>query len=175
MASLVRVKNLGKTVLRLGHNSEVTVIAPGSEGFVDRECAARYFGNWTLRNTKEEAFRLDELNRLKGLAGCNEHGVSALIDEGVWEDRKPQVELHDLEGKKIITVLDDPTGETLPLVDESPNLQRQIEVLQEQLDTMRELMESGPETPVIVEEDAPGVTKRKPGRPAKVEAFSEIG
>lgn len=172
MADIVRVINDGLKPLRVVFDSRATIIPPGGEGIVEREAAVIHFGDWTATGAKRAA----EVRRLRGLAGSNEDGKSALEHDAVWNERKPQVTLIDGDGSPIIGVLDDPEGTSMvPAM--APDPARQISLLQEQLDRLQaQMAESHQPQPGRSDatEDRPDLAVRKRGRQVTVQGAEEL-
>lgn len=158
MADVCRVKNLGSQPLIGAYDSQPYRIDPEETGLLDVECAKKDFGDWTLRNWGEgKNFRFDEFQRIRGLKGIMEGSMVPTgnrTKEGTWEevpsnllldDRMPKVEITLMDGSKVITVLEDPEGRTLPLENASQvdqahaieSMQEQIAKLTDALDSMK--------------------------------------
>ena len=147
MADIVRVKNVGSADFHGAYDNRPFVIAPGSEAIIDREAACIWFGDWNARNLGPEQrhqFRRMEVERLKGLYGAHyddprdDPRISApMYAEEKWAANAPHVEIYETDGTKVTTVIEDPTGSTLPIenapaadVAAAATMQKEIERLQ---------------------------------------------
>ena len=174
MADYIRCKNLGSKPLRLGYNNRVTVIQPGEDGIIDRECACIHFGNWERRNYQRLSDgrwmyeRREELRRLKGQAGSDDEGRSALEHDDVWQARKPKVEIWD-GNVKVVSVIDDPEGSSMPEPVQS-NMGEQIAWLQKQIQELQgKLLDSQTEDEMPdIPEDSPDTASRRNPRAAQI-------
>lgn len=151
MADVILVKNVGSDPFDVRYNSRSTIIPPQDTAIVDVEAAKLWFGDWDARNVgKEERhqFRSQELARLKGLYGAHYDDdmrqpdpriPEPLFAEQKWDRNQPRIELYEQDGTRIISVLDDPKGDSLPLEDASSDvLARTIEQMQKQLEDMNQ-------------------------------------
>lgn len=169
----VRVRNTGDRPLRIVYDSKVTTVAPGQEGIVAREAAKIHFGDWEVLDDERRPWRTDEYRRIRGLAGCNEHGVSAMNDLRIWEERQPHVELYEGDGTRIVTVIEDPAGlqrKAVVEVDRDAQLkflQEQVELLMAARDDERRVVTN---EPTSILEDKPEVRRGRPRQAAVGEA-----
>lgn len=166
----VRVKNNGSKPISIAYNSRRTVINPGQEAIVEDEAAKIHFGNWDLRNDDRADWRHAEYRRLRGLAGCTDEGISALVDDKVWAERMPQVTLMKGDGTPIVGVLDDPSGESLP-IQSNVDRDRELQMLREQVDRLINDRESERGSlPSLLVEDSPDTAPRRRGRPPQIQS-----
>lgn len=171
MADFVRIRNLDdKRDVKVPFNSKTTIIAPGQEGIVEREAACAQFGVWWSVSGGKPIDRKDEVARIKGLYGCfpgaptDEHSLN-------WEDVKPRIEIREMDGKVVSTVIDDPEGSAIPLTERHDEdhmrsmlekMQAEMERMQAQLDHRDVLDTLNEIPPADSPEDAP---KRKRTQP----------
>ena len=166
MADIVVCKNLGQVPLKVAYNSRVTVIPAGGQGFLDREAAIIHFGNWEARNHQRPDGtwvydRRFELQRIKGLAGSDKDGKSALEHPEVWEARRPRVELFTPDNQRIVQVADDPDGDSL-VEETKPDVAAQMRWMEAQLEALRQqLDERDAADPVMIPEDTPETAVRR--------------
>lgn len=168
----VRIKNLGKKELRLAHNSRLTVVPAGGEGFVSRECAIIHFGNPEVRNdpmkdhSEDRDARKLEYERVLALYVPLNDGVSRI-------DMKllPSVEIYEVTGEQWTSLLDDPQGLELPAVG-APEVDKEhmLEALQAQLNRLQQQINDNNE-PVAVNEDSPRPPRMK--KPVSVTAHED--
>jgi hypothetical protein len=103
----VKVRNPGDSDFRERYDNRLYVVPPGGETLVPPEAAKLWVGDWDARNFNEiRRPRDDEVNRLK-------------VKYGVYDQDplpKAPLEVYDVAGGRISSVLDDPFGETLQAV-----------------------------------------------------------
>lgn len=158
----VRVKNLAEDNLVLRYNSQEYVVPAEGDALVPAECAAIWFGDWNKRNTDRKPDRNKEVTRLRGLYGAHAGFEGA---DTRWEERQPKVELYTADGQRLIGVLDDPSGDTLPavggeynakLIDDMRTRMQEMEArMQEMTGGLEDIPEDTPDKP-------PARKKRKP-------------
>lgn len=185
MADVVICKNVGDKPIDVRYNSRSTVIEPGESGIVESEAAKLWFGDWDQRNIgKDERnqHRTAELERIKGLFGSlfdddirnpDPRLEKPLLAHQKWERNRPQVELYNQDGTRIISVLDDSTGATLPL-DEAPTdvLARTVEQMQAQITAMEQMLAKAQEAQdtLSVPTDSPDTSPQRKRGAVKVDA-----
>lgn len=165
-----KVTNLAKEDFRDTFCNQEYVIPAGKTGIVPDDACSLWFGHSTLLDQDREPLRRQEFERLKIRYG-------AYDDVDLWEREKPLVTVEDIEGNKITTVIEDPTGETISpapalntdlqvLEEEVRKQQRQIGLLMEELERRK-----GQESALQVElpKDEPGSAPkpREPKGPPK--------
>src|SRR4051812_31898248 len=112
---IVRAVNTGGAVFTIGWDSKQYKLEPGKDTFIPFEAACLWFGDPRSTNSIQSiknqhgmvSFvpdRDSEVRRLRVKYG-NIGGDERYVDPG------PSVDLFDLEGNQITTVLDDPEGE----------------------------------------------------------------
>lgn len=177
MADLVRVRNLDSKSLRIAYNSQPTVIGAGQDGFVDREAACAHFGVWWSVKGGRPIDRTEEYGRVRGLYGSFP-GAPQDANTPSWEDVKPKVEIYELDGTKVSTVIEDPEGEAIPVTERQDEghmratvekMREQLEEMQRKLDTSETIVaaHTAPELPA---EDSPDTAPRRKRQPGKIEA-----
>ena len=127
MADVIVARNRGDKPFEVKFNSRITTIPAGGEAIIDREAAVVWFGDWEARNVGKaemHQFRSQELARLKGLYGAHfddrpgdPRTPEPLTADEKWVRYCPQIELYNTSNERIIGILDDPTGHSLPLED----------------------------------------------------------
>lgn len=172
MTDFVRVRNVGDTDLRLAYNSQPTVIPAGQEVPVDRDAAATWFGDWTRRNVPElqnpefRDARLNEYNRIRTLYGFHQLEPES---EQTFKAKVPQVEIYEMDGTKVTSILEDPDGKDLPIVGSS-NLDKEqlLSAMKDQMDAMAQKIAEmeDPHPDIEVPQDTPETAARR-GRPRK--------
>lgn len=173
----VRVRNVGSAPYLLAYNSQVTRLMPGVEAVVEEEAAKIHFGDWDLRNDDRGQWRHLELARLRGIAGSDEEGVSAGQSAALWESRRPRVELLTATGDPIVSVIDDPSGDSLP-VNSNRDRDRELVFLRDQIDKLMEEreLERAQSTLLDIPVDAPDTAPRRRSRGVEVQqATAELG
>lgn len=180
LLELVRCHNLGSTELRLAYNSRLFKVPAGGQMFIPAEAAVIHFGDWTQRGDR----RMEEYRRIRGHHGCvpgesyeDTPGADRIPSDVLWEQRRPQVELYTVTDEKIVTVMDDPTGETLGAVGAPDDdkerilaaLQAQLNRLEAELAAERSSAPTSP-APVDTPENAPRTKGRRPSE-VKADAY----
>lgn len=173
MADLVRIRNLGESNLKVTFDSKSTIIPANSEGFVDREAACAHFGVWWAVPGGRPIDRKEEVRRVRGLYGClpdgpaNEHALD-------WETVRPKIEIFEMDGTKASTVIDDPEGQDLPLIERSDDahlrevmakMQEQMEQMQQQLDNRDQIIAAGTASELPAEDSPEFAPRRKRNAP----------
>lgn len=185
MAEVIIVRNTGTSDLDVRFNSRSTIIKPDESGIVETDAAKLWFGDWDARNMGREErhqFRTHELARLRGIYGAHfdddfrtEHPSipEPLLADQKWERNRPHVELFEQDGTRIISVLDDPEGKTLPLEEASHDvLARTVEDMQAQLAQMQEQLAKAQEAQdtLSVPTDSPDTSPQRKRGAVKVDA-----
>lgn len=128
---LVRLKNIGQTRFVEHYANERYVLEPGAQSIVPYYAMTLWTGDPTLIGDA----RLLEMDRLMIRYG-------KLTDADLWSSFQPYLEAEDLDGKKIITVLEDPEGINVtpaaPTIREAADLERVIAELKAQQAAMQE-------------------------------------
>lgn len=189
LAGYVTVRNLhDDRELKGSYNSEPWVIPAGKSAVLPREAAIIAFGDWESRpgirvrnpdtGLYEHNAREVEFARIRGRCGVAEGAVLELDgkevpSEALLEDRLPKVQIEEMDGTKVVTVVEDPKGEGLPVEGSSMlSTQELLARLEEQQKRHAEEIErlkqqafnvatSNTEMP---DEDKPS-TRRKPSKP----------
>lgn len=166
----VRIRNVGKAPIQVAYNSQVTILPVDTDAFMEREAAAIHFGNWTLSGAEREA----EYKRLRGLGGSDKEGRSAMEDDAVWDLVRPRVEIYELSGERITTILDDPAGHSITYA-KPLDYDAQLAALQDQVNRLMKERESDMAlVPVSqVGEDKPETATRRRSREPSVRTEQE--
>lgn len=192
---LCRVRNTGTRLLEGAYGGHPYSIPPGEERVLEVECAKKDFGDWDTRNLskteKRLQFRIEQLERLRGHYGCtpgakipvvDESGTPDLDEKGfpkevladvVWRQKMPNVEIHLMDGTRVVTVIEDPDGSDLPAPDLEPDSKDLIIASMksdiEKLTQAVVQMQSQPKAPV----DSPSAPRPRP-KQAKVVASQTV-
>lgn len=166
----LKVTNLANEEWRDSFANQPYVIPPNHTAIIDSDAVKLWTGDYEALDRPNNPARLAEFMRLKVRYGCSD-------DPEMWERDKPVLAVEDIEGNKITTVIEDPTGETinpppaqstdlLVLEDALRKQQRQIEILTEELATRKATeIATQVELPADTPENAP--TSRAKRDPAK--------
>lgn len=131
MESFVRIVNRDPEVPFIGkYDGDYIAIPAGGEKIVTEDVMRVWMGDPNLTNTGRHNDRQDAYNRI-----CMFHHARGLT--GNDPDLLPPLEAYTEDGERIITIMDDPTGE-LTVPDSTGDsdiakLQRQIEKLEAQM------------------------------------------
>lgn len=134
---LCRIVNKGKVPFVSKWEGNKFTIKPGSEIMVTRDAANRWTGNATVFDDGKVNARREEYNRLRVLYGAYENDTK-------WEENQPHLAVYDLDGNRIITVIDDPEGtqvQPAPIDRTTRSMQEQLEDMERQMAAMRRAME----------------------------------
>jgi hypothetical protein len=141
---VVRLHNVGSQDFRGKYDGVRYVIQAGGQAIVPVEAMQHWLGRPHAIDRGRWRERTDEFNRLKQLYGSAfvDPEVDGPIDEEAkWARNKPFLEAYDLDGTRIITVVDDPKGEHLNPADVTQAEQRvvldQMEALKRQLSQLQ--------------------------------------
>lgn len=138
MGDVVRITNQGTDEFRQKHGGRLYRIPPGSTAIVSFEAMCLWLGHPDAVDIdKKRRFRSDEFRRLCVKWGVYEH-------HNLADERFPKLLVEDIEGDRIITVVDDPEGKHLTpdvqtraerdrLQDQMQAMQRQMAALQAQI------------------------------------------
>lgn len=120
------------------HDGQPYRIAPGGSAIVPVEAMWHWCGRPHL--VDRPPTRLDrkgEVSRLKVLYGAafpDPPELGGATEEEKWERNKPLLEVYDLSGERIVTVLDDPEGRHLTPATET-ELEKQV--LKDTIESMK--------------------------------------
>lgn len=104
---VVRIRNVGEVEWKDLYGGTRYRVRPGGEGIIPFEAACLWFGHPDAVDIDpRNRYRSEEYARLRVRYGVYE--VDAL-----WDENKPKIEVFDLDGVRVITVIDDPLGETI--------------------------------------------------------------
>lgn len=136
-ASVVRVRNVGSVPFSSGFANNTYTIAVGAETIIPYDAAVLWLGDPNSRDLDgTRRNRLAEYTRLRTKYG-------AYADETSWDKNKPKLEVYDLDGNRLYTVVDDPEGlESSPAPAQStPTLvQEQMDRMAKELELLRGLL-----------------------------------
>lgn len=135
---VVQVTNLDTSEWTGMYNSQKYKMAPGGKCIAPFIAVCHWFGHPNAVDIDaRNRYRTDEYARLRVVYGVYD-------DEDKFQSMIPHVEVHDLEGNKIITVLDDPRGDNLTpessTVAEKQQLEIQMEAMRRQMMAMQAQM-----------------------------------
>lgn len=186
MADIVTVENRSSEDFRGAYNSKSFVVPAGKKTIIDREAAVIWFGDWNTRNVGSDPrtqYRARELERLKGLYGAlfddpleDPRIPDPLRGEQKWAANKPNVALYEADGKAIVSVIEDPAGEGLPLEDApAEDLAAAMATLQAQVAEMQSKLIAAQEAQATnqIPEDTPEDAPRRRRGPVTVDASRE--
>lgn len=117
---IVRLVNTAPTPFIAKWDNQTWTIKSGSESLVPRDAANLWFGDGSLVDAGNRRDRSIAYDRLRSRYGAYER------DE-VWETNKPCVELYDLDGERIHTIIDDPDGDLYGPVMTQQNINTDLE------------------------------------------------
>lgn len=183
MADIVRVTNLGSEDFKGAFNSQPFTIPAGGDAIIDREAAIIWFGDWTVRNLGTEQkhqFRRMEVERLKGLYGSHYDDPrddpripAPLYAQEKWAQNKPFVKIEETDGTKVITILEDESGSTLPIADApAHDVAAAVAAMQDQIIKLQDAVAEAQGAAVKAPTDSPERGQRKRG-PVAVDAMRE--
>lgn len=102
---VVNIVNPTDTDFKARYLTNKITIKANSNTYVPFEYMVYWMGNPDARNIDHRRrHREDEVRRLHTLYG-------AYYDEEAWEQNKPRIEAYTADGQRIITPIEDPTGE----------------------------------------------------------------
>ncbi len=133
---VVRLRNTGNDPWKAMYASQIYKMLPGQECIAPFIAACNWFGHPDAMDglNPRERFRTDEVARLRVYYGVYD-------DAEKWETNMPKVQVYDLDGNRILTVLDDPEGDelspALQTVAEKQNLEFQLDQLKRQMKQMQ--------------------------------------
>ncbi len=183
MADIVRCRNLGSQDFKGSYDNKPFTVPAGSEAIIDREAAFIWFGDWNARNLGQDQkhqFRRMEVQRLRGIYGANyddpreDPRISdpRTADEK-WAFNKPHIEVYETDGRKLITVLEDESGTTLPIEDApAEDVASAVAAMQDQINRLQAAVEEAQGHDVKAPTDSPERGQRKRG-PVSVDAMRE--
>lgn len=157
---VVRIRNLMDKEWTGMYNSQTYRMSPGGECIAPYIAVCNWFGHPEAVDIgPRERYRTDEYARLRVFYGVYD-------DEDKWDELTPKVEVYDLDGNRIITVIDDPSGSALTpaqstvaerdlLVRQMTQMQKQMAMMQAQLDTQNRAVAAEDSGDLIEDDDAP--------------------
>lgn len=172
-ASMVQIKNVGVTDFVKEYHVDKIRIPAGQSMIVMWDIMVYWLGNPALTDASiRERDRTREVNRLRVLYG-------AYDDDAVWEVNKPKLEVYQLTGERVWTVVDDPDGEHVTPASQSmayaQTYEAQIALMQKQIDALQAMMQQQAAvtpalaaTPVAPTSDVTGPLVANPAAPGGV-------
>jgi hypothetical protein len=131
MADALKVLNRGPDVFEARYNRQTYRIQPGESAFIPHEAVCLWLGDPASRNVGKQQDRRLEAQRLSRRYG-------AYDDKAKFEANKPNLEVHDLDGNRVVTVVDDPSGDSLtPPSRVELSMMDMIERLEKQVDQLK--------------------------------------
>lgn len=131
---VVRLRNIGSEPWTGKYANQDYRIAAGSEAIVSFAAACLWFGHPDAIDVDDRnRYRTDELDRLRV-----RYGVYDGTKEQ-WDEATPNIEVHDLDGNRLITIIDDPDGAHLSPAQSS--VQEKV-AMQEQMARMAQQMKA---------------------------------
>lgn len=135
---LVKVLNVDSKPFNGKWDNAVWRIDPGSETLVPKGAANLWFGDGALVDTLKRRDRSLAYDRLRSRYGAYER-------DDIWEANKPNVEVYDLDGNRVWTIIEDPEGNTLvnasgpldPSRRRGDDLEHQLKDMQRQMDALQ--------------------------------------
>lgn len=189
---VVRVQNVSQSIFRDAFDGQQYVIPAGAAAIVPVNAVKLWMGDWTKRNLDAVMRERDwEVERLKirlavySDGWCATHGSRSgkrpdeqCRCEGIRPLPEPALEVFDMAGTRISTILEDPEGLGLdPVVSGDVEKERLLELLREQQMRLRAIEsqiagQGGIAIEDIPEDEGPGEgvaasarRRRKPGGP----------
>lgn len=133
----LRVVNVGDRVFEGWFNRHLYRIDPGAAVFVPRGFVNIYLGDWELDDQMGRVYkRREDWERLQLRY--------SYTDPKQWEASVPRMEVFDLDGNKLTTILEDPEGVSVNVhettIAEHETLQGEVTRLRNQLDNVMQLL-----------------------------------
>ena len=159
----VTIRNAGDTPVVYLYENQRYVLEPGVERVVPWGHMDKLMGNPFLTNASRARERAMECARLHIFYGTYGQDTERSPD---W----PKLEAYDPDGERIVTILDDPTGENAPVqpsdaLDPSA-LRAQLASTQRRLQQLEQLLKvQDRATPTVVPDDTPPPVKPDPSAP----------
>lgn len=157
---VVRIRNLMDREWSAMYNSQTYRMGPGGETIAPYIAVCNWFGHpEAVDMGPRERYRTDEYARLRVFYGVYD-------DEDKWDELTPKVEVYDLDGNRITTVIDDPSGSALTpaqstvaerdlLVRQMAQMQKQMAAMQTQLDVQNRQVAAEDTGDIISDDEAP--------------------
>ncbi len=171
---VVRLRNVGTDPWTGKYANQEYRIPSGSEAIVSFAAACLWFGHPDAVDVDDRnRYRTDELDRLRVRYGVYDG------DKDQWDGQTPSIEVHDLDGNRLITVVDDPDGahlspaqssvqEKAALQDQMTRMAQQMKAMQAQIDLKERENVSVANSGDIDEDSNPFDTKTGPSTPTAV-------
>lgn len=142
---VVRAVNVGAHDIPISHDRQLLVVPAGGDRVVPWNAMVSLWGDPATS---------DDANQTRVQVGLHLRGhfgwFAGLDDEPTWETRRPKIEWYTLDGARIWTVLDDPTGEKAAAANtdpvgasapDAPFLADQIRQLEARLQQLQDALE----------------------------------
>lgn len=137
---VVRLRNVGAEQWVGKYANQDYRMNPGQEAIVSFAAACLWFGHPDAVDVDDRnRYRTEEHERLRVRYGVYDSPIE------VWDANTPNIEVHDLDGNRLITVVDDPEGKHLNpavssqqektlMVEQMTRMQQQMKAMQAQMD-----------------------------------------
>lgn len=179
---IVVVHNEGDRPFRSRWNNQQYEIPPGGQVYAPWEAMVRWCGDPGARDTDKERFRTDEVSRLDCLYGLlnapfysdeprRTHGMETTVPPEPQEDYQPhdnryrhphlpRLDVRTAAGDKVVTVLDDPFGDSFTpsqIVTQDASLVAAIQKLESEIAAMKaqQALEAPPPPPLDAADTEP--------------------
>lgn len=149
MQQILRLKNVGTERFSDMYDNQKYVIEPGGESLAPYEAICLWLGDPEFRDLDaRRRNRTDEYERL-----CTRLGV--YHDQHLFESARPKLEAWTLDGQRITTVSEDPTGSGMTINVSSDStteaiLRDQLDSMKQQMDAITVALESAPNSQKLV-------------------------
>jgi hypothetical protein len=149
MQQILRLKNVGTDRFSDMYDNQKYTIEPGGETLAPYEAVCLWLGDPEFRDLDaRRRNRTDEYERL-----CTRLGV--YHDQHLFESARPKLEAWTLDGQRITTVSEDPTGSgmSINLAADSTTeaiLRDQLDSMKQQMDAITVALESAPDSQKLV-------------------------
>lgn len=135
---VVRVLNHGDREFVGGYDQQRYVVPAGGQSIVPRDAAQHWTGRWHTFDREHHKERTVEYERLMVLYGIFADETTSIEEK--METNIPKLEVTDLDGNKIVTVLEDPHNDFARPADttqvEKDLLEQQIAKMQRELSSL---------------------------------------
>lgn len=149
MQQILRLKNVGTDRFSDMYGNQPYSIEPGGETLAPYEAVCLWLGDPESRDyDARRRERTDEYERL-----CTRLGV--YHDQHLFEAARPKLEVWTLDGGRVTTVSEDPTGSGMSInvsADSTTEaiLRDQLDSMKQQMDAITTALESAPEAQQVV-------------------------
>lgn len=149
MQQILRLKNVGTDRFSDMYDNQKYSIEPGGETLAPYEAVCLWLGDPESRDyDARRRERTDEYERLSTRLGVYH-------DQHLFEAARPKLEVWTLDGQRITTVTEDPTGSGMTInvsADSTTEaiLRDQLDSMKQQMDAITTALESSPESQKLV-------------------------